>query len=246
MASDPDVLRRLSSLPQRNHRSQSAVVSDMSDMPDRHCRSRRSRRFSWRPSTALAADVLSPMPVPLTRRRRRRGLLLSCCLLAAALPGCGGESTARLQELAEELPEGVNRADDAPILRLQGFGDGVGAEVAAEAPLLAPALMPLPDAWLGCSSSWLERCAGMQELAELSGGWPEPPASTVAASGRFGSTARLSEGGCPLVKAFFSSSSPLSRSNALAMTERHLAAAFPSLRYLKVDTDQMGLGALMS
>ncbi|CAE7344893.1 ACSL4 [Symbiodinium pilosum] len=55
----------------------------------------------------------------------------------------------------------------------------------------------------------------------------------------------LSEELCPFVVAFFSSSSPLSQSTKLALTEQRLASSFPTLRYVRVETEQMSIRAFL-
>lgn len=49
----------------------------------------------------------------------------------------------------------------------------------------------------------------------------------------------LAEERCPFVAAFFSSSSPLSKTQELATMEQSVAASFPSLRYVRVETEYM-------
>lgn len=57
--------------------------------------------------------------------------------------------------------------------------------------------------------------------------------------------ALLSEEACPFLAAFFSGSSPLARSESLAEMEQQVAAAFPQLRYYRVDADQLGMRAFL-
>jgi len=55
----------------------------------------------------------------------------------------------------------------------------------------------------------------------------------------------LSEDKCPFLAAFFSASSPLAQTEKLAQTEHRVASAFPELRYVRVDADQLGIRAFL-
>lgn len=60
-----------------------------------------------------------------------------------------------------------------------------------------------------------------------------------------GLEALLSENACPFLVAFFSTSSPLSQTHGLAAMEQHISAAFPSLLYVRVDADKLGIRAFL-
>ena len=55
----------------------------------------------------------------------------------------------------------------------------------------------------------------------------------------------LSEEHCPFVAAFFSSSSPLSQTPELALTEQRLAMSFPTIRYVRVETEYMTIRSFL-
>eukprot|EP00435_Cladocopium_sp_Y103_P010974 s4368_g2.t2 len=55
----------------------------------------------------------------------------------------------------------------------------------------------------------------------------------------------LAEEHCPFVAAFFSSSSPLSQTSELALTEQRLATSFPTLRYVRVETEYMTIRSFL-
>lgn len=57
--------------------------------------------------------------------------------------------------------------------------------------------------------------------------------------------ALLTEEVCPFLATFFSTSSPLARTAALAELEQQVAAAFPELRYFRVDADQLSMRAFL-
>merc|ERR1719464_142265 len=58
-----------------------------------------------------------------------------------------------------------------------------------------------------------------------------------------GLEALLAGSNCPFVVAFFSASSPLAQTDSLALTEQRVAASFPSLLYVRVDADLLGIRA---
>mmetsp|Transcript_1692 Transcript_1692/g.3433 ORF Transcript_1692/g.3433 Transcript_1692/m.3433 type:complete len:227 (-) Transcript_1692:90-770(-) len=60
-----------------------------------------------------------------------------------------------------------------------------------------------------------------------------------------GLEALLAEGEYPFIAAFFSASLPLAQTKGLAETEQRVAAAFPSLVYIRVDADQLGIRAFL-
>ncbi|CAL1156144.1 unnamed protein product [Cladocopium goreaui] len=55
----------------------------------------------------------------------------------------------------------------------------------------------------------------------------------------------LAEEHCPFVAAFFSSSSPLSQTPELALTEQRLATSFPTVRYVRVETEYMTIRSFL-
>lgn len=55
----------------------------------------------------------------------------------------------------------------------------------------------------------------------------------------------LSEELCPFLAAFFSGASPLARSDALVEMEQQVAAAFPEIRYYRVDADHLSMRAFL-
>uniref|UniRef100_A0A7S1AT84 Thioredoxin domain-containing protein n=1 Tax=Noctiluca scintillans TaxID=2966 RepID=A0A7S1AT84_NOCSC len=55
----------------------------------------------------------------------------------------------------------------------------------------------------------------------------------------------LAEESCPVLAALFPASSPLAQSDVVTSMEHQLAVSFPSLRYVKVDADQLGVRAFL-
>lgn len=55
----------------------------------------------------------------------------------------------------------------------------------------------------------------------------------------------LVEDAYPFIVAFFSESSPLARSEGLAIAEQRLAASFPDIRYFRVDADHLSMRAFL-
>mmetsp|Transcript_111250 Transcript_111250/g.314905 ORF Transcript_111250/g.314905 Transcript_111250/m.314905 type:complete len:225 (-) Transcript_111250:108-782(-) len=86
----------------------------------------------------------------------------------------------------------------------------------------------------GTSRAWVglhdEQCAAWNPIEERTGETLE---------------ALLLEDACPFVVAFFSSSSPLAQSEELARMEQQTASAFPEMKYVRVDADQLGIRAFL-